>query len=274
MILVTGATGNVGREVVQELLRDGRSVRVLTRNPTRVSLPPDVEVASGDLSASDGLKALLDGIRDLFLIRVPGSDPFLQMARQCGVERVVFLSSSAIDSPTENAIGRSHRHTEELIRQSGLKWTFVRPGAFMSNSLQWSGSIRSEGVVRAPFGDVATAPIDPRDIASVAATALTSAGHDGQIYTLTGPEALTPREQVRILSTVLGSEIRFEDVPAALAEAHMKRVAPPEIVDALFALMRDQAKRPAQILDTAPQVTGVPAHTFAQWAADHAGLFR
>lgn len=274
MILVTGATGNVGREVVQEVLRAGKHVRVLTRNPEKVSFPENVEIAIGDLTDPETLKMALDGAQKVFLVRVPRSDDFPALAKQSGVEEIVFLSSGAIDSLTENAIGRNHLHTEELIRQSGVKWTFLRPGAFMSNALQWVGSIRAEGVVRAPFGDVGNAPIDPRDIAAVAATALTSPGHDGKVHRLTGPEVLTPVEQVQILRSVLGRDLRFEDIPERVAEENMKRFAPLEIVESIFSLIRDNKIHADSPTTAVEDVIGRPAHTFRQWASDYAGLFR
>jgi uncharacterized protein YbjT (DUF2867 family) len=274
MILVTGATGNVGREVVQQLQQAGRHVRVLTRSPEKVSFPEDVEIAAGDLTAPETLKTALDGVQKVFLLRVPGSDSFPTLAKQSGVEEIVFLSSGAIDSPTENAIGRNHLHTEELIRQSGVKWTFLRPGSFMSNTLQWAGSIRAEGVVRAPFGDVGNAPIDPRDIAAVSATALVSSGHDGKVYTLTGPEVLTPVDQVQILGSVLGRDLRFENIPESVAEENMKRFTPPEIVESIFSLIRDNKNHADSPTTTVEDVTGRPAHTFRQWVSDYAELFR
>lgn len=274
MILVTGATGNVGREVVRQLQQAGRHVRVLTRSPEKVSFPEGVEIAAGDLTDPETLKAALDAVHKVFLMRVPGSDNFSTLAKQSGVEEIVFLSSGAIDSPTENAIGRNHLHTEELIRQSGVRWTFLRPGAFMTNALQWAVSIRSEGVARAPFGDVGNAPIDPRDIAGAAATALVSPGHHGKVYMLTGPEVLTPIEQVQILGSVLGRDLRFENIPEKIAEENMKRFAPPEIVESIFSLMRDNKIHVDSPTTTVEDVTGRPSHTFRQWATDYAGLFR
>jgi uncharacterized protein YbjT (DUF2867 family) len=277
MILVTGATGNVGREVVRQLQQAGRRVRVLTRSPEKVAFSENIEIVVGDLTALETLKAALEGVHKVFLILVPGSDQFPTFAKQSGVGEIVFLSSGAIDSPTENAIGRNHLHTEELIRQSGVKWVFLRPAAFMTNALQWAVSIRSEGVIRAPFGDVGDAPIDPRDIAAVAAAALVSPEHEGKVYTLTGPEILTPIEQVQILGSVLGRDLRFEDIPEKIAEENMKRFAPPEIVESIFSLARERRdnKNHADFFTTTvADVTGRPAHTFRQWATDYAGLFR
>jgi uncharacterized protein YbjT (DUF2867 family) len=161
-----------------------------------------------------------------------------------------------------------------LIRQSNIQWTFLRPGAFMSNALQWAQAIRSEGVVRAPFGDVRTAPIHPRDIAAVGVKALVSSGHEGKIYTLTGPEVLTPVEQVQTIGDVLGKQITFEEIPETVARDHMKRFAPAEIVDAMLQLMREATYHPAMVLPTVEEVTGQPARRFKQWVIDNADAFR
>lgn len=274
MILVTGATGNVGGEVVRLLHESGQPVRILSRNPGKASFPSAVEIAVGDLSSPKTLAAALDGVKKVFLVRTPGSDAFPQLAKDAGVEHIVFLSSGAIDSPSETAIGKNHLDTENLIRQSGVKWTFLRPGAFMTNALQWAPSIRAEGIVRAPFGDVGNAPIDPRDIASVGAAALTSSGHDEQIYRLTGPEVVTPEQQVQILSSVLGRDIRFEEVPESVAEQNMKKFAPPEIVDSIFTLIKDGKNHGEHVTNTVKDVTGLHARTFDQWATDYAHLFK
>jgi uncharacterized protein YbjT (DUF2867 family) len=270
MILVTGATGTVGREIVIELCNAGHQVRALSRNPSKISFPLGVEVIAGDLTNPDSVVAALKGIQKVFLMRVPGGERFPQIAKQSGVEHIVFLSSGAIESPG-NVIGRNHLDTEESIRQSNTQWTFLRPGAFMSNALQWAGSIRAEGIVRAPFGDMGNAPIDPRDIADVAAKILVESGHEGKIYTLTGPEVLTPIEQVGILSHVLGKEIRFENMSEDTARETMKRFAPPEIVDALLQLMSEAEDGPTS---TVEEITGRPPRTFQKWAIDNADAFR
>jgi uncharacterized protein YbjT (DUF2867 family) len=274
MVLVTGATGNVGREVVQQLHAAGQRVRVFSRNPEKVEWPATVETIKGDLADLEAVKTALNGMNKVFLIRVPGCDHLLKIAKQMGVEHIVFLSASAIDAKTENAIGRAHLHIEEQIRQSGVNWTFLRPGAFMSNVLQYANLIRSERIVRAPFGDVKGNPIDPRDIAAVAVQALLSSDHNGKTYTLTGPEILTAKEQVQVLADLLGENIRFEDIPPEIAKETMKRFAPSEIVDALFQLMLENSSLSTTVSHTVEDVTGNPAHTFKQWANDNINSFR
>ncbi|QQE79767.1 SDR family oxidoreductase [Alicyclobacillus sp. SO9] len=274
MILVTGATGNVGREVVEQLHSMGQRVRVLSRNPEKVQFPDSVEVVTGDLADMETVKPALTGVNKVFLIYISGGEEVPKLAKELGVEHIVFLSSGAIESAIENGIGRMHAEVEELIRQSGVTWTFLRPDAFMSNSLQWAESVRTEGMVRAPFGDVLSVPIDPKDIASVAVKALSSAGHDNEIYTLTGPEALNPEDQAHIIGDVLGKKVAFQSIPEEVARQYMTQHAPEEIVDALFKLMQGTRIKPQPVLDTVERITGKPARTYSQWVKDNAGAFR
>jgi uncharacterized protein YbjT (DUF2867 family) len=162
-------------------------------------------------------------------------------------------------------------NAEQAVRESGLAWTFLRPGGFMTNAFQWVDSIRSDGVVRIPFGEISGAVIDSRDIAAVAAKALSSEGHEGKIYTLSGPELVTPRQQVGILGDVLGRNLGFETIPDDIARGYMLRHMPVEIVDALF----DLASRGiSTLLPTVEEVTGRVSYTFKQWSIDHIGAFR
>lgn len=273
-VLVTGATGNVGREIVKQMLGVGQAIRVMSRNVDKVTFANHVEVVGGDLTNAIQVKEALKGVRKVFLIHVPGADSFPQVCREMGVEHIVFLSSSAIESATENAIGRMHAHTESLIDESRVDWTFLRPDAFMSNSLQWAKSIREEGVVRAAFGHVKSTPIDPRDIAAVAVKALCSVEHARKIYTLTGPETVTPKDQAQIIQGVLGKKVEFIDIPGEMARQQMLQYAPKEIVDALFTLSADSLADPKPPTKTVEDVTGMPAHTFEQWVMDNRAAFR
>lgn len=273
MILITGATGNVGSEVVEQLRHTGQPVRVMSRNPEKADFPENVEVVRGDLNDAESVKSVLDGVQKVFLIQTPDSDDFPGLAKQSGVEHIVFLSAAAIEVQIDNVIGQTHLKKEEFIKESGVAWTFLRPGAFMSNALQWTNSIQSEGVVRAPFGDIGMAPIDPHDIAAAAVTALTETGHNGQIYSMNGPEVLTPREQVQILSTATGKDIRFENISRDAAKERMARFIPEPIVEASLDLIQFSAEHPAQVSNTVKEVTGRNARTFKQWAEEHAELF-
>ncbi|MGW5645523.1 NAD(P)H-binding protein [Saccharopolyspora sp. NPDC003752] len=275
-VLVTGATGNVGRRVVDRLLAAGTQVRALTRRPEAAGLPGDVEVFRGDLTDSDALAKALAGVGSMFLFPVPeGIEAFVERAKAAGVRRVVVLSSKAVEFADGNAIGERHRVIEEAVEAGGFEWTFLRPGAFATNTLAWAGSIRAEGVVREPFVDAQQTPIHEDDIAAVAETALLEDGHAGAAYALSGPEALTVREQVQAISAAIGREIGLEEQTLEQARAHMIAKGVPEaIVDALLSYGARNVENAEPPVRTVEQVTGRPARTFAQWAVDHADDFR
>ncbi|WP_199618124.1 SDR family oxidoreductase [Paenibacillus alkalitolerans] len=272
MILVTGATGSVGYNVIRELHMSGCEVRALSRNPKKVSFPEGVEATAGDLTKPETLQAALNGVEKVFWVLPLDADfNFPKLARQHGVRHIVLLSALAVDFGSDNAIARLHLDAEQAVRESGADWTFLRPGGFMTNSFQWAHSIRSEGIVRIPFGDISTPSVDSRDIAAVAAKALSTDGHEGKIYSLTGPEPLTPRQQVHILSDLLGRDLGFETLPDDIARQYMLRQMPAEIVDAFFDLNRQGF---STVLPTVEEVTGRAPFTFKQWATDHIDAFR
>lgn len=278
MLLVTGATGNVGRHVVAGLREAGVPVRALTRRPSGAGLPPDVEAVAGDLAEPDTLPAALAGVRAAFLFPVPGCGAaFATAARAAGVERVVVLSSSSIvdGAPRQPGwIARFHADVERAVEESGIPWTFVRPGAFAANALQWAGQIRAGDTVSAPYPDAAFAPVHEADIAAVAVRALTGPGHAGARYRLTGPAALTQAEQLATIGAALGRELRFVPVPPEVARERMLARLPAPVVDALLAMFAAATTRPPEVLPTVAQITGRPARTFAAWVADRLGDFR
>ncbi|ETK30890.1 NAD(P)H-binding protein [Microbispora sp. ATCC PTA-5024] len=278
MILVTGATGNVGGDVLAELVEAGHDVRALTRHPERAKLPPGAEVVRGDLSAPETLPAALAGVEAVFLYAVPGSaSAFVRAALDAGVRRVVMLSSIAVRDDVEvqsNPIGAYHAEIENAVAASGLEWTFLRPGAFATNVHQWAAQVKAGDVVRLAFPDAATAPIHEADIAAVGVRALTEDGHAGAKYPMTGPESLTHRDQVRIVGEAIGRPLRVEELPPDLAREQMLTRVPAPVVDSLFAMMRASVGQEAYVIDTVEKVLGRPARTFAQWAADHADDLR
>jgi uncharacterized protein YbjT (DUF2867 family) len=276
-ILVAGATGNVGAELVRHLAAAGEPVRALVRDDARrAALPAGVEGVVGDLNDPASLAPALDGARAVHLLAgYAGLPDALERMRAAGVERVTLQSSSAVPSgDLTNAVARYHIESEAAIRASGLQWTFLQPNGFMSNALQWADQVRAGDVVRAPFANVRTASIDPRDIAAVAATALTADGHAGRSYRLSGPESLLTADRVAILGRVLGRSLRFEAQPDDEAHAEMSAAMPAEYVDAFFAFFVDGTLDESEVLPTVEQVTGRPPRTFAAWAAEHAGAFR
>jgi uncharacterized protein YbjT (DUF2867 family) len=276
MILVTGATGNVGSELVQALARAGERVRALIRKPDGVALPAGVETVSGDLNRPESLTDALNGARAAFLL--PGYADMAGLvaeARRAGVERVVLLSGgSAGSGEMGNAISRYMILSETAVRESRLAWTILRPSAFMSNALRWVPQLRSGQVVRVPFAGVRTASIDPYDLAAVAARALVTDGYRGQILQPTGPEPLLPADQVAVLATVLGRDLRCEGMTEAEARAELTASMPVEYVDAFFDFYVEGTLDESVVRPTVQDVTGRAPRTFEQWATAHADAFR
>jgi uncharacterized protein YbjT (DUF2867 family) len=279
MILVTGATGTTGREVVRRLPRD-REVRVLARVPARVAgAPPSAEVVAGDYADDASLARALAGVRTAFLLtsRITHDDDarFLRAARAAGVRRVVKLSAAAVtDREADDSITRWQRATEDLLRDSGLEWTLLRPRSFMSNTLSWASSVRDERVVRALYGTSPNACVDPRDVADVAVRALTEEGHAGRAYTLTGPQALTAVGQTAELGRQLGVELAFEELRPEAARALLSRRHPRAVVEALLdSARRQQADAKAAVEPTVHDVTGRPARSYRDWVRDHLSAF-
>lgn len=276
MILVTGATGNVGGELVSALANSGEEVRALTRGTGKYEPSAGAEVAVGDLDRPETLSAALDGVRGVFLLSgYRDMTGMVETIQKAGVEHVVLLTSgAAAGGDMDNAVERDQILSETALRESGIPWTILRPSGFMSNALRWLPQLRTGDVVRAPFPDVPIAAIDTFDIAAVAAQALTTTGHEGRVYRLTGPEALLPAEQVRVLAAVLGRDLRLEALSDAEARTELGRIMPPGYVDAMFSFFVDGTYDDSKVLPTVRQLTGRELRTFEQWAEAHADAFR
>jgi uncharacterized protein YbjT (DUF2867 family) len=263
-ILVTGATGNIGAEVVRVLTEKGEQARPLVRGPD-----------GPDLNEPPTLRPALQGVRGLFLL--PGYADMagvMDEAAKAGVDHVVLLSGSSADAgDLDNAISRYMVRSEEAVRASGLAWTILRPNAFMSNALRWLPQLRAGDTVRAEFPHAVATVIDPYDIASVAAIALTSAGHDRAIYRLTGPAPLLAEERVRILGAVLGRDLKFVGLGDEETRAEMSKTMPPEYVEAFWSFYVDGTLDESMVTPTVAEVTGRAPHTFEQWAMAHRDAF-
>lgn len=280
MILVTGATGTVGRLLVTDLVTAGADVRALSRTPEKAGLPSGVDVVAGDLGHPQTLRPALQGIERVFLLSGGPQGPehdanLIAAAQQAGVRHVVTLSVLGAAHDADDPITGWHLAGERAVTASGMAWTILRPGAFMSNALMWAPSIKSQDAVYAPFAHAKTAAVDPADIAAVAARALTGAGHDGKVYPLTGPDLLSAADQVEILGAALGRALRVVDVPPERAKAGMVDSGmPDQLADAVIASMAQAGTEHAMaVLPTIEQVTGRPARTFAAWADAHLGAF-
>jgi uncharacterized protein YbjT (DUF2867 family) len=274
-ILVTGATGNAGGAVVRALLESDEQVRALVRAED-AELPDGAERAVGDLNEPASVAPALAGVRGAFLLSgYSDMSGLLSRMREAGTERVVLLSGGgAIASNPDNAISRYMIASEEAVRESGIAWTILRPCAFMSNALRWAPQLQAGDVVTAPFAGVANAVIDPDDIARVAVAGLTSGGHDGKEYRLSGPESLYPADQVRILGAALGRDLRLEAQSDEEARAEMTANMPAEYVEAFMSFNADGTLDESEVLPTVEEVTGRPPRTFEQWARLHADAFR
>jgi uncharacterized protein YbjT (DUF2867 family) len=276
MFLVSGASGNVGTELVRVLATSGEHVRALTRGDTPNGLPPGVEAVTGDLNQPASLAAALDGVRGVFLLSGYADMPgLLSAVRDADVEHVVLLSSGAVEGgDLANAVVRYNVVSEAAVRDSTVPWTILRPSGFQSNALQWAPQLRAGNVVREPFAGVPIAAIDPLDIAEVAAQALTTTGHDGAVYRLTGPEPILPADRVQVLAAVLGKELQLEPLTNAEARAQMDAAMPSDYVDAFFSFFVDGTYDDAKVLPTVQDILERPGRTFRQWATAHAPAFR
>jgi len=276
--VVFGARGSVGRHVATGLRAAGEHVRVTSRKPATAGFPSWTDVVTADLERPETLPAALEGAEKVFLYAKPdGIDSLVAGARSAGVRHVVLLSSSAVvaEDAERNPIAQHHRAVEVAIEQSGLAWTFIRPGMFATNTRWWwSTPIRTEGVVRVPYPDAQTAPIHEKDMAALAVTALTEPGHEQRAYTVAGPESLTLRQQVEHIGAALGRTIALEVISAEAARAELARTMPPIGVETILRMWAAGDGRPAAVSAVVQEITGHPAHTFAAWARDHADDFR
>ncbi|WP_460442075.1 NAD(P)H-binding protein [Amycolatopsis stemonae] len=259
MIVVTGATGNVGRPLVQALTAAGEEVRAVSRRgPT-----------TGDLADAASLRPAFEGASAVFLLLPPDFrgdlEPVLEHAAGA---RVVLLSSQGVGT------GRHPSFFEDAVRGSSPEWTVLRPSGFASNALQWAESVRASREVAAPFADVALPVIDPADIAEVAAAALRDPSHHGRTYELTGPAAVTPREQAAAIGTALGEPVRF--VPRTREEARsvMLGFMPAEVAEATLDILGSPTEAEQRVSPDVERVLGRPPRPFADWAARNAAAFK
>lgn len=277
MIVVTGATGNVGRPLVQALVTAGEPVTAVSRRAAPV--PDGARHQQADLAEPDALRPVLDGADALYLL-VSGAgehvDPrgILDAAKTGGVRRVVLQSSQAAGTRPHSPSHAPLRALEDAVRRSGLDWTVLRPGGFASNAFAWAGSIRAERTAAAPFGDVGLPTVDPADIADVAAVVLRGAGHAGRIYELTGPALLSPRERARAIGAALDAPVRFVEQSREEARAQMLQFMPEAVVEGTLAILGEPSPAEQRVSPDVEQVLGRAARTFTAWAARNVAAFR
>ncbi|MEU4232121.1 NAD(P)H-binding protein [Nonomuraea sp. NPDC026600] len=272
MIVVTGATGNVGQPLVRALVAAGEQVTAVSRKISDV--PEGVRHQQADLAEPASLKPALQGAEALFLLTSPDFmangdlGDVMSVVRAAGVGRVVLLSSHGVGTK------RHPSRLEDAVKQSGLEWTMLRPGNFASNAFQWADSVRAQRVVRAPFGDVAVPAIDPADIAEVAAVALREPGHEGNVYTLTGPVPISPRQQAAAIGDALGEPVRFVEQSREEARSQMLRYMPEPVVEATLGALGAPSAAEQEVSPDVERLLGRSPHTFAQWAARNIAAFK
>ncbi|KHO26079.1 nucleoside-diphosphate sugar epimerase [Mycolicibacterium setense] len=274
-ILVTGATGNVGRPLVTELVRAGARVRAVTRSPETAGFPPGVEQVR---SAADGLA----GVSAVFLnSRALGQElaVTVDLARAAGVKRLVALSAINADDDDSRQPSRvrgdRNREVEQLAVASGLEWVSLRPTVFASNFAgMWSAQIRAGDVVSGPYAAASTAVIVDADISAVAAVALLTDDLVGQRIPLTGPQALTNTELVETIGRVLHRTLSYQEAPTDVVRRRFVDLGfGAAFADAYMGLLADTVERPALVTHEVDKILGRPATTFADWVADHREFF-
>jgi uncharacterized protein YbjT (DUF2867 family) len=279
--LVTGATGNIGAEVVAALQARGRTVRALVHRVTAAPTP-EVTPMPGDLEADTNFGRAVAGVDSVFVLGSFTAAPTLiRDAEAAGVRAVVVLSTGAVtgdpatrrDEP-RNIVVRQNLASERAAALTRVDATILRPSGFHSNVRRWLPNLQAGDVVEAPFGGVPIASVDPADIGEVAALALVDRGHDGGIYRLTGPEPLVPAEQVAILGQALKRELCFRGQSDEVALAEMGRSLPNGYAQAFRDFFVDGSYNDARVLDTVRNVTGRPPRSFELWVASHVDEFR
>lgn len=282
MIVVTGATGTVGRPVVEQLLQRGQQVRAVTHHAGAESLPPGVDVVHCDLSVPQTIDAVLRDASALFVHprAVAGFAPdLMQLATEYGVRRVVALSAINVDDDLAHQPSRvngdRNKEVEDAVVHSGLPWVSVRAGSFAINiSLVWASQIRGgSDVVRGPYAGFTEAVIHEHDLGAVIAAALCDHHLDGLIP-VTGPQALTYARMVTTIGEVIGRPLRYEEIsPGEATEGMVSQGIPRAFADALMAHYRRDFDTPVELSDNVSTILGRPAKTYAEWVADHSAAF-
>ncbi|WP_037671239.1 NAD(P)H-binding protein [Streptomyces griseus] len=279
MFVVTGATGNVGRELVRALTEAGERVTAVSRGVSGV--PDGVPHRRADLTEPESLRLAFEGAHAVFLHDGgPGAHllsprDIVDVAKRAGAARVVLLSSQGVVTrPASASHGGTGRAMEDAVRGCGLEWTILRPGGFHSNAFAWAESVRSRRTVAAPFGDVGLPGVDPADIAEVAAVALREDGHAGAVHELTGPALVTPRQRAGAIAAALGEPVRFVEQTREEARAQMLAFMPEPVVDTTLDILSEPTPAELRVSPDVERVLGRAPRDFADWARRHASVFR
>ena len=286
MILVTGATGQIGGETARLLQAEGHAVRALVRDPASAGAAAlaaaGIELVQGDQARPETLAIALAGVEAVLVVsvnddrQVEREGNVIAAAAAAGARRVVKIAALGTAAGSPISILAMHAASEERLAASGLEWTRLRPGSFMQNFLRYTDSVKAAGVFYGCQGDAPIALIDTRDVAAVAARCLADGGHASEVYELSGPEALTYAEAAAALATASGRPVAYIDVPPAAARQDMVDAGLPawlaDDLVGLAALFEGPLGR--QTTPVVADVTGRPGRTFAAFAREHASLFR
>ena len=286
MILITGASGKVGRELVKDLLTRKSSFKVMARSQQTIQdfEKQGIQVVQGDFERPETFDDALSGVHSVFLLTTPRPDNlaieqrFLATCKARGVERVVRLSAMGANPWSACSLIRNHGQCEAQLEASGFDWTILRPTIFMQNLVPMIGaSVAKESTFYAPAGDARMPWVDTRDIAAVAGTVLTSKGHENLVYEITGPESLTYGHVAECLSAQLGRQITYVDVPDRMAHQSMVNMGtPPWLAEGMITLyhMFKVNGATAQVLETVERITGRPPRTLTAYLKDNEAAFK
>ncbi|MER5194364.1 NAD(P)H-binding protein [Streptomyces sp. NPDC002755] len=281
MIVVTGATGNVGRELVRSLAAAGERVTATSRNISHTDVPDGVRAVRSDLTDAESLRPVLEGADALFLqnggaaLRLLSPRDLLDVAKSAGVRRVVLLSSQGVATrPESESHGGLAGAIEDAVREAGPQWTILRPGGFHSNAYAWAEPVRAHRTVAAPFGDVGLPTVDPADIAEVAAVALREAGHHGLVHELTGPAPTTPRGRAEAIGRAIGEPVRFVEQTREEAREQMLAFMPEPVVETTLAILGAPTPAERLVSPDVERVLGRAPRAFEEWARRNAAAFR
>lgn len=286
MILVTGATGNVGREVVRLLVAGGEQVAAVTRHPATSVLPAGALVVEGDPTRSQTLMLAFSSVEAILISPRALGDAtageataeLLMLAAERGVKRVVVLSALTVEyGGGYQRFADAFKAVEDAAKASGLQWTFLRSSDYASNALAWMPQIRQAGIVRGVYGDGATSTIHEHDVAAIAALTLldTDAVHAGHSYMLTGPQSLSQRDKLRIIGEAIGRAVLWQEIaPEQFRQALLAQGVPADVPDRMIGYWGSLAEHPSPATFEVERLLGRPALTFADWASEHAAAFK